>query len=372
MPRPGDPIFPDLAELLQTADPAAESLIAWVSDTIHGRAQFDAALDYGIESLTHPPRPLVDFFAAIERRPAWAAPAHLAPGCEAHLRLGRLGQMAVAALGLVAGYRNSAVAKSLITTGSLTDATKRRIDETTKFMLHVYDSGGMTRSSDGFKSAARVRIVHAYVRRGLARSPEWRPEVWGPPISMLDTLGTALQFWVPTVLAAPTFGYHLTVAECNSQRLLWNYVALIQGVPERALPQSLEEAYRLYCAMWMLAGQPDDDSKRLGRAFITALSEGDRPSQIRGKAFHGAIALLVPKAHRAELGIDDTVFKLWPLLLRPFVRSMEGKRLRDPARHARAVDAGRQILYDDLEANARIKTIFDPHIVVHNLQALAG
>jgi hypothetical protein len=315
----------------------------------------------------------VEFFEAIERRPEWAAPEIIARGCAVHQRLGLTGTMITGALGLLAGYRNGAVAKTLVMTGSLSESAKRRIDETSQFMADVYDSEGMVRSSAGFKTAVRVRLVHAYVRRALRRSPDWHDELLGPPISTLDTLATAMQFWVPLVLAAPVFGYRVSREECEALMTLWNYVAFLQGVPEEALPHRLEDTYRAYCAVWMLGPPACEESRTLGRAFLAAVSQrGDAMSRVRAKLFHGVAALLIPRQHRVEVGIGNTIVRIWPILLRPVVRQRERRRLRDASFEKLLIARGRAAIADDLRTSQRVETSFHPGNVVHNVALLFG
>jgi hypothetical protein len=358
---------------LMMQDDVADDLVVWMAATKDGRQQFDTVLENGVPEGVTLPGPLARFFAAVERRPDWADPAVLTKGGEAHLRLFSYGGVASGALGLVAGYRNGAAIKPLVTTGSLTEATGKRLSETVKFSVDVIDSNGMGRFSDGFKSAVRVRLVHGFVRRGLTRSPKWRADLWGPPIPMVDSLGTAFQFWVPLILALPKFGYDISREEREGMMMLWNYVGYIQGVPDELLPRTLEETYHLNCAIMMVIGQPDEDTKALSRAFLDAAEgSGDDRSWLRRKMIQGAIALLLPEGHLAEVGIEDTPFKVWPLLFRPLVRRQEKKRLRNPALHAQLIAKGREAAYASLPESIRHKAHFDPSTIIHDQSGLAA
>jgi ER-bound oxygenase mpaB/B'/Rubber oxygenase, catalytic domain len=373
-PQPSDPIFTQLAGAMLQDDIVAGDLVAWMAETKNGRALFDHVLEHGLANADAPPAALARFFAAVERRPSWADPSHLRLGCEAHLRLGEAGRLASAIFGLLAGYRNAATAAVLVKTSSLTEATGRRLAETTKFVVDAIDSEGMPRFSNGYKSTVRVRLVHAFVRRGLAKSAEWRSDLWGPPITLSDTLGTALQFWVPIVLAMPKFGYSLSTAELDSMRALWNYVALLQGVPESLLPKTLEQAYRLNCAFLTILPPPGEDSKRLGMSFMATVRKGDdrhNRSWLRGKMVQGAAALLLPKSYLAELGVEDTVFKIWPALFRPLVRRQERQRLRDPALHTRLVSEGQRLAHAAILPSVRAHAKFDPKVVIHDQSGLS-
>lgn len=44
--------------------------------------------------------------------------------------------------------------------------------------MDVTTAGGLERYSDGFKSAVRVRMMHAQVRAMLLNSNKWNTAIW--------------------------------------------------------------------------------------------------------------------------------------------------------------------------------------------------
>lgn len=372
-PAADDPIFDAMRHALTLEDRLADDLAGWIKeDSSANRALFNRVLDEGSETLAPLPPPLAQFVGAIvDRRPEWADVDKIRLGCETHLRLGSMGRLASGTLGLLEGYRSASVAKSLVTTGSLVTSSGRRLAETAKFMTEVVTSDAMDRFSDGFKAAAKVRLVHSFVRHGLSRSPHWKPDLWGMPITILDSLGTALAFWVPVVRAAPVFGYNISREEAEGMMILWNYVGWIQGVPEKLLPRTLDETYRLYVAIMMQVGQPDDDSKKLAHAYMSvAEQKGDKTSWLQGKMVHGAAAALISKLHLNELGLRGTIFRHWPALMRPAVKAREKRRLRDPAFHAALIAKGREEASMDLPEDLKRHHTYDPKTVIRDQSAL--
>jgi hypothetical protein len=374
IPARDDPIFARLRHALVMPDDFADELASWVKQDRANRGRFDHLLD-------HPDEPEAERPAILQRlkddlidaRPAWADPEKMRIGAEAHFRLGLLGRLANGTLGLLDGYRNAAVAKSLVATGSLATATKRRLAETTKFANDILSSDGMQRGSPGFNAAIRVRLVHSFVRHGLARNPQWRHDAWGMPITIMDSLGTALSFWVPAVLAAPVFGYTLSTREAEGMMTLWNYVGWLQGVPDELLPTTLHETYRIYLAVMMQMGDADADSYKLAQSFLAvAAGHGDETSWLQEKMVLGAAARLIPAAHRKELGIPNTMFRFWPDLMRRQVRRKDARCHRDPAAYAAAVKAGREETLAALPQDLRQSSSYDPSEVIRDHSALAA
>lgn len=373
-PAADDPIFDRLKSALLSKDDLADNLAGWVKGEPGNRDLFNRLLDEGPDAIGPMPKPLADFSEAIlDKRPAWADPAKIKLGGETHLRLSTAGQLASASLGLLEGYRSAAVAKSLVTTGSLTVSSGRRLAETAKFATDVITSNGMTRFSDGFKATARVRLVHSFVRHGLSRSPRWREDLWGMPISILDSLGTTFAFWVPVVRAAPVFGYSVSREEAEGMMTLWNYVGWIQGVPDELLPQTLEESYRVYVAVLMLIGEPDEDSRALAAAYMdVAEQKGDKKSWLQGRLVRGAAAALISRKHMDELGLKTTLFRYWPGLMRPLVQRQERRRMSDPVFHAELIEKGRFQAIQSLPRDLRQDHAYDPNQVVHDQSAFGA
>lgn len=366
-PLPTDPVFASLKEALIRRDELADELAAWFKQNKDNTQIFDAFVAGGLAGLdTIPP-----VLARLERellsqRPAWADRDRMIVGSNAHFRLGQLGRLASGTLGLLDGYRCAPVAKVLTMTGSLDSATAKRLDETSRFFSEVVLSEGMPRDSDGFRAAIKVRLVHSFVRHGLARSESWNAEEFGHPITIMDSLGTSMSFWVPVILAAPAFGYTVTRAEAEGMMTLWNYVGYLQGVPEALLPETLEETYRIYLGILMQIGEPNADSIKLARAYIgAAANRGGKSSWLNEKMVTGTAARLLPTDHRRELHVPNTLFRFWPDLLRPTIRRRDHECHEDPDAYAAAVGRGREIFARDLGSHDNAPT-YDPASVVHD------
>src|SRR5262249_26510714 len=163
--------------------------VAWMEEQPdgEGRKMFELALEKGIGAVPAP-EPLVRLFAQLDGVPSWVEPEKLRHACEAIQRVGRANDYALACGSLMSGYLSRAAVKPLMSTGALAHNAARRLAETGKFVVDIVESGDMGRRTDGFKTAVRVRLLHACVRAKLRRSPEWKTEAWGHPINQNDLL----------------------------------------------------------------------------------------------------------------------------------------------------------------------------------------
>ena len=119
----------------------------------------------------------------------------------------------LSAMALMGGYRSSAAVKPLAMTGALDKMVVRRIAETSRFVMDVYESPSMDRFSRGFRSACRVRLMHSMVRRSLARRADWDARAWGTPINQSDMAGTHLEFSAIFITGLTALGFRFTKAE---------------------------------------------------------------------------------------------------------------------------------------------------------------
>lgn len=370
VPEPTSPVFAHLRHALLKEDELGQELAEWVKQHPSHRGQFEALLETDADTPVGPAIPPVLArlqTELLDNRPAWADPAKMALGADAHYRIGDIGRLASGTLGLLDGYRCVPVARVLTMTGSLETATGRRLEETAKFMNSVLDSDGMRRGSDGFKAALRVRLVHAFVRHGIRRNPAWKADQWGIPLSIMDSLGTAMSFWLPVIIAAPVFGYSVSREEAEGMMTLWNYVGWLQGVPSDLLPTTLEDTYAIYLGILTQIGRGDEESLKLANSYVAAASRnGDGTSWFRKKLVVGAASRLLPADHRKQLGIDWTVFRYWWDLTRPLIRKQDRLCHSDPAAYRSAVDSGRRSAISQLPSDLAEHDAYDPDKVIRN------
>jgi hypothetical protein len=155
--------------------------------------------------------------------------------------------------------------------------TPRRLVETGKFWMDVTTVGGLERQSDGFKSAVRVRMMHAQVRAMLLQSDRWNME-WGHPLNQWDSMATILEFSSIFLSGLRSIGFIFSKQEREAVIHLWRYVGYLMGVEERILPADEADSMRALYHVIATICEPDEDTKLLGMSLADAplQAAGDR------------------------------------------------------------------------------------------------
>jgi hypothetical protein len=353
-------------------DPAADAVVEWMHRVgfREARPVFERALEHGVDTLPSPPEPLRALFEEIDAVPAWLDRGKLEHASRVAERVA-LGQNYVLfSISLLGGYVSAGITKTLVATGELETMAPRRIGETSKFVEDVYRSPGLARTSDGFKSAIRVRMMHAFVRHKLLRSG-WDTERWGLPISQADMAGTVLSFSVTYLLGLRALGFVIRREERAAVIHLWRYVGRLLGVHESLLATNEKESLRL---LWLVARSqegPDEDGRALARALLQV------PVAYRGEGALGGALIRFDTAFCAGLtrwfigdvaadglGLPDTAWKYAVLLVAPANLCAEAARAVLPgatsvrSRLGRALNALRQrTLLGDRPATFEPRTV---------------
>lgn len=264
-PQPTDAQVEQFKRYILMGDRLADAVVAMYRElpTGQGRKLLDQALEHGIDSIPEPPQALVDLFAQVDEEPIWLDRDKLKLACDVMRRVGASSELVLRNLSLMGGYMNSAAAKPLVFTGQLDRMTPRRLVETGKFWLDVTTVGGLERNAEGFKSALRVRMMHAQVRNMLLNSNKWNM-AWGHPLNQADTMGTTLEFSIILLLGLRSLGFIVPKREREAVVHLWRYIGYLMGVEERILPTDEADALRALYLVMATAGEPDEDTRALG------------------------------------------------------------------------------------------------------------
>ena len=202
--------------------------------------------------------------------PFWVDFERAARGGAVCMRTGMLSGIVLGFKSLVGGYCSPAGNKPLVFSGRLQEVALRRIGETGRFVQAVCLPDGMRPGQEGWRTAVRVRLMHAQVRHLLARDARWKMEEWGTPICQLDMAGTVLLFSLVLAQGLQALGVALSREECEDLLHLWRYVGRVMGVEEELLPTGEREAEALWDLISTTQAPPDEDSRTLAHAFITS------------------------------------------------------------------------------------------------------
>ncbi len=336
-PHPTDAQIAALKRYLVMGDPLADAAVAHLRADGQGRARVDQALAHGIATVPDAPPPLVALFAQLEHEPIWLDRDKLALACEVSRRVGPWGELALRNLSLMGGYLGAAAAKPLLFTGQLERVTPRRLVETGKFWLDVTTPGGLARFADGWKSAVRVRLMHAQVRAMLLRSGKWNP-AWGHPLNQADSMATILEFSSIYLFGLRALGFVFRKREREAIVHLWRYVGYLLGVDERILPACEDDANRAMYLMTATIPPSDDDTRALGQALadvpLTAAGDGwlrQRGARLERTLRVGYTRYVLGDRAGDALGLPRTAATyLWPAQV-PLRLGLEAVRASVPA-----------------------------------------
>lgn len=119
----------------------------------------------------------------------------------------------------------------------LKDDGLRRLTETAQMLINVMHPGGLEPGGIGARSARKVRLMHALVRRHVRslREPAWSPHL-GEPINQEDLAGTLLTFSLVVLDGLRKIGAHVSPEAERGYFAAWDHIGQLLGIDERLRP----------------------------------------------------------------------------------------------------------------------------------------
>src|SRR5262249_29656166 len=230
------------------------------------------------------PAELRAFRNCLSELPFWADLDRARRGGEVLVRTGFFGGLVLGFRSLVAGYCSPAGNKPLVFSGRLREAASRRLSETSRFVSLVYQPGSLAPGAPGWVAAARVRLMHAQIRRILRASPRWDARAWGDPINQVDMAGTTLLFSLVLVDGLRMLGFRIEREACEEVLHLWRTAGGVLGVVPDLLCATEAEARVLWELLESTQEAPDTDSAALAVALLEAPLHEARTAEERARA----------------------------------------------------------------------------------------
>jgi hypothetical protein len=319
-------------DFLWRTDPLADAVMQEFArmPEVEWRALLELALAKGIESVPSAPDALRVLFQQLEHVPFWVDRERCNLGGATFLRC-RLGFAVLAMLSLPLIYSWPAGNKALALSGQLMHRASQRLKDTTRYVFAVSQPDGLSRFSEGFAMTARVRLIHAQVRRLLLQSGQWRDGAWGAPINQCHMAGTNLMFSVGVLDGLSLFGYRFDRVEREALVHLWRYAGYLLGVDSELLIADEFEGNRLLDLMFAFEPVPDDDS----RALVDALMQTSF-DYVRGfkagrccsvNLCYGMSQALIGDEHAKALGYPKTNWRWLVPAVRPATWMVETARV---------------------------------------------
>lgn len=172
---------------------------------------------------------------------------------------------------LVEGYSLSKAAHVLISTGRLHQDVLTRVYETSQMTHNISVPDGIRPGHPGHRTMMEVRLLHAMVRKYL-RGRGWDTARYDEPINQEDMAFTIIEFDYLAIRGMERMGAKLSDDDKYAMHQLWRYAAYLNGVDEGLITGSLQEEIYLYDRIRTRQYDPNEESRALALAVITALA----------------------------------------------------------------------------------------------------
>ena len=206
--------------------------------------------------------------------------------------------------------------------------------------------GSFAPGAPGWVAAARVRLMHAQIRRMLRVSPRWDSAAWGEPINQVDMAGTTLLFSLVLVDGLRMLGFRLAREECEDVLHLWRIGGSILGVDPELLCATEPEARVLWELLESTQAPPDADSAALAAALLEGPVHEARTAEERARAerflpvAYGIGRYLVGDRYADALGYPRTPWRFAAPALRALISGTGRLVGRLPGIDRLALEAG--------------------------------
>jgi ER-bound oxygenase mpaB/B'/Rubber oxygenase, catalytic domain len=156
-------------------------------------AMLEEACEKGVEAVPNAPQELLTFISAMEATPDWVDMDMVERGArQERIPLVTISPFAIRGA-FIATFMNKYTALPMTMTGTLSDSkSARRVFETASFFTATAMPGALQRFGNGFKAAAKVRLMHSMVRYNIMRTGKWDVATYGIPIPQVDQMPAGL------------------------------------------------------------------------------------------------------------------------------------------------------------------------------------
>jgi hypothetical protein len=179
-----------------------------------------------------------DYFSETEGLPDWSDPRLIVEGERFFMEHCPRVVAALFCSSLPDCYASAKGAQVLAMTARLTQRPYRRIVETAQFVVDVMSPGGLAPGGRGIRTAQKVRLMHAGVRRLCEAQPQWDPD-WGRPINQEDLAGTLMTFATVVLDALERFGVEVPSGQQEAYLHAWRNVGHLLGIDPRLIPDDV-------------------------------------------------------------------------------------------------------------------------------------
>lgn len=250
-------------------DPVMDELSGMPPGEMH--QYIHAGLHQEEEWLSKAPETLQRYFREVDSKiPEWVEFEDFRPAVVGfHKNMPEI-LVAFVTAALLEGF-TTLISKSFYLTGRVhSDNATRRFKQNNRHLLEIFLPGGLRREGDGYRLSARIRFVHAMVRRLMKESDIWDTGAWGTPLSAAH-VGLAISIFSAQILKhSISLGAIYSQEERESFVKVFRYTGYIMGVPESILMKDENEARTIIDIGFMCEPPPDEHSIANANALIHA------------------------------------------------------------------------------------------------------
>jgi hypothetical protein len=167
----------------------------------------------------------------------------------------------------------------------------RRLLETAHMVLRVMSPGGLAPGGAGLRAAAKVRLMHAAIRRLILHgdrakhtahpgtlgdamlAESWNVDHMGVPINQTDLAYTLLTFSYVLPRSLEKLGVQMTPRQKLAFIHTWNVVGRVMGIREDLLAADYEEAHWLFERIKDLEGGESRAAQEMTAAVVRCMQD---------------------------------------------------------------------------------------------------
>ena len=282
-----------LQSMRSVADPSADQLIEklFKKDAIDGVNQLLSTLLHSDDlPSSELPEELRKFLSEVAIFPDWADEEKIALGQRVFTEHGILALVSLLCASLPECYTLGIEARVLGVSRRLELHAYRRILETSNLAVQTMVPGGLGPQGKGFRSAQKVRLMHAAMRHLIVQPPpsnaapasdflgilsqeSWDTESLGLPICQEDMAYTLMTFAWVTLRSFRRLGLDLGQEEEEAFLHAWLVIGFIMGVHPDLLPENVEQSELLFERIKARQQAETEAGKELTQGVLTTVRE---------------------------------------------------------------------------------------------------
>jgi hypothetical protein len=310
------------------SDPLADNVIKKIMASGSGRTiseLFDKMIKNNDFKDAELPSEVAEYFNNTHALPTWADQDKIKIGQDVFAEFGPEICLLLMCKSLPEAYACKKGAEVLYQTGRLSEGTdgslerfKRRLMETSQFVVNICTPGGYDADGSGVITAQKVRLIHAVIRYYIVEHGNWDSELNGLPISQEDIAGTLQSFSALVIEGLSQCGVTLTPKQIDGYFHCWRIAGHLIGLDEALNPPTYAEGLKLGYAILDQQKEGSIAGVELTKA-LTDFIEGILPGNIFNDTPAVLIRYFVGEKTGDMLGIKEEkgiLSKVLPRLLR--------------------------------------------------------